>query len=70
MLNLEALSAPFSELKIHDVVAHMPVDKSRGPDGFNGQFLGPLSNITFVSYVRTFIKVWLILVASIPLLLP
>ena len=55
---------------IHDVVTHTPMDKSPSPDGFNGQFLGPLSNINFVSYVKTFMKVWLILLASTPQLLP
>ena len=36
---LEVLSAPFSHEEIDQVVAHMPGDKSPGPDGFSGIFL-------------------------------
>jgi hypothetical protein len=36
---LEDLSKPFSMEEIDQVVAHMPSDKSPGPDGFSGLFL-------------------------------
>jgi hypothetical protein len=36
---LEALSSPFSHKEIDKVVAHMPSDRSPGPDGFSGLFL-------------------------------
>jgi hypothetical protein len=36
---LEVLSQPFTHAEIESVVAHMPSDKSPGPDGFSGFFL-------------------------------
>jgi hypothetical protein len=36
---LDALSVPFSQKEIDEVVMHMPSDKSPGPDGFSGLFL-------------------------------
>lgn len=36
---LSGLSAPFTHEEIDKVVAHMPSDKSPGPDGFSGLFL-------------------------------
>jgi hypothetical protein len=42
---LGELSSPFTHSKIDEVVRHMPLDKSLGPDGFNGQFLKSCWNI-------------------------
>jgi hypothetical protein len=36
---LEELSAPFTKEEIDSVVRTLPIDKTPGPDGFNGQFL-------------------------------
>ena len=36
---LEALTLPFTNVEIDQVVRTMPPDKAPGPDGFNGQFL-------------------------------
>ena len=36
---LEELSTDFSTKEIDEVIAHMPVDKAPGPDGFNGKFI-------------------------------
>jgi hypothetical protein len=36
---LEVLAEPFSKDEMDQVVAKMPVDKSPGPDGFNGLFM-------------------------------
>jgi hypothetical protein len=36
---LEELSVPFTKEEIDSVVKSLPIDKSPGPDGFNGQFL-------------------------------
>jgi hypothetical protein len=33
------LEIPFSKKEIDEVIAHMPNDKSPGPDGFNGVFM-------------------------------
>jgi hypothetical protein len=37
--NLHLLSTPFSHDEIDNIVAHLPIDKAPGPDGFNGIFL-------------------------------
>jgi hypothetical protein len=42
---LGELSSPFTHSEIDEVVRHMPLDKSPGPDGFNGQFLKSCWNI-------------------------
>lgn len=34
----ELISAPFTKEEIDNVVRHMPIDKTPGPDGFNGLF--------------------------------
>jgi hypothetical protein len=36
---LEELSIPFTKEEIDAILKSMPIDKSPGPDGFNGQFL-------------------------------
>jgi hypothetical protein len=36
LAGLEDLSKPFTSEEIDNVVAHMPSDKSPGPDGFSG----------------------------------
>jgi hypothetical protein len=36
---LEELSQPFTKEEIDEVIRLMPIDKSPGPDGFNGLFL-------------------------------
>jgi hypothetical protein len=38
-LNLEHLVAPFTNEEIDQIIKQMPMDKARGPDGFNAQFL-------------------------------
>jgi hypothetical protein len=38
-IDLSSLSVPFTHEEIDEVVAHMPSDKSPGPDGFSGLFL-------------------------------
>jgi hypothetical protein len=37
--NLEHLEEPFSKDDVDNIVKTMPLDKSPGPDGFNGVFL-------------------------------
>jgi hypothetical protein len=37
--NLEHLEEPFSKEDVDNIVKSMPLDKSPGPDGFNGVFL-------------------------------
>jgi hypothetical protein len=37
--DLSSLTVPFTHEEIDAVVAHMPSDKSPGPDGFSGLFL-------------------------------
>jgi hypothetical protein len=36
---LDALSKPFEEKEMDDIIKCMPADRSPGPDGFNGRFL-------------------------------
>ena len=36
---LSSMEDPFSKEEIDDIIKHMPVDKSPGPDGFNGLFM-------------------------------
>jgi hypothetical protein len=36
---LESLEEPFSKDKITSIIHDLPLDKSPGPDGFNGDFL-------------------------------
>jgi hypothetical protein len=36
---LDSLSSTFSKEEIDSIVKFMPLDKSPGPDGFNGLFL-------------------------------
>jgi hypothetical protein len=36
---LEELSQPFTKAEIDEVIRLMPIDKSPGPNGFNGLFL-------------------------------
>lgn len=37
--DLSSLEAPFSYQEIDDIVKHLPLDKSPGPDGFSNEFL-------------------------------
>ena len=39
VVGLEALSRPFTEEEVDDVIKHMPTDRAPGPDGFTGLFL-------------------------------
>jgi hypothetical protein len=41
---LEELSQTFTKAEIYEVIRLMPIDKSHGPDGFNGLFLKTCSD--------------------------
>lgn len=55
--NLHYLDEPFSHEEIDAVVAHLPNDKSPGPDGFNLEFIKkcwPIIKADFKTYVHHF----------------
>ena len=43
--DLDALTVPFSNVEIDNVIREMPADRAPGPDGFNGMFLKRCWNI-------------------------
>jgi hypothetical protein len=55
---LEALSTPFSHEEIDKVVAHMPSDRSPGPDGFSGLFLKVCWPIVKYDFYRLCQEFW------------
>jgi hypothetical protein len=58
-IDLTVLEAPFTHDEIDAVVKEFPHNKSRGPDGFNAEFLknaGQSLKQSFMNYVINFIK--------------
>jgi hypothetical protein len=72
-VELQGLDNPFTTEEISAIVAKLPIDKSPGPDGFNGLFIKkcwPIIKVDFYARFDGFYKARLIYRASITLLLP
>ena len=60
-IDFAALEEPFSPEEIDNIVKEMPLDKSPGPNGFNGTFLknvGAVLKIYFIDCAQIFMKAY------------
>lgn len=55
---LEALSAPFSQEEINEVLKHLPVDRAPGPYGFTGLFVKRCWDIIKDDFLQLFQDFW------------